>query len=459
MNTRGPLTAIVVGAGHRGMLYASYARQHPDELRIVGVADLSSARREMAASAFGLSPAQCHASAEALAQKGKLADFAINGTMDHEHVPTSLPLLAAGYDLLLEKPFATSEAEMRQLVEAARRHGRKVAICHVLRYAPFYAAIRQAVLDGAIGEIINVQAVEHVSYHHMAVGFVRGKWRKVSASHSTMLMAKCCHDLDLIAWMKSGIAPVRVASYGSNTQFRADKAPDGAGTRCLVDCPIEPECLYSARKHYIDHPERWAFYVWDSLEHLETVTLEDKIASLEGDNPYGRCVWRCDNDVVDHQSVVIAFEDGCTATLNMIGGASKPSRSLHLIGTRGEIQGCLEDSRFVIRHIDPRPGHEYAEEIVDLTVRGDMTGAFGGHGGGDMRLIADFLRVLRGEDPSISSTGLEDSICGHLIGFRADRAREERRGVEIVFSQWRSGAMPDGRAWHDRLTPTSPRLE
>ena len=303
----------------------------------------------------------------------------------------------------------------------------------MLRYTPFYTAVRQQVMDGVIGDVFSVQTIEHVSYHHMAVGFIRGKWSKPSISHSSMLMAKCCHDLDVIAWMKSGIRPRSVASFGNNFQFQPEKAPPGAGTRCLVDCPIEADCLYSARKHYIDHPDRWDFYVWDSLEHIENPTIEQKIHSLETDNPYGRCVWKCGMEVVDHQSLVIEFEDGTTATHNMIGGTSKPSRAIHLIGTRGEIQGVFEDSRFVIRHIDPRPGHEYSEKLVDLTVGGDMHGAFGGHGGGDMRLMADFVRVIRGEPASISTTQIEDSVAGHLIGFCADRAMEEHRVVDLKF--------------------------
>ena len=436
------LTAIIVGAGHRALTYASYAQQHPDELRIVGVADPIEPRRRMVAELYDLAPEQCYASAEDLAAQGKQADFIINGTMDHQHVPTALPLLAAGYEMLLEKPFATNVEEMGQLVEAARRYQRKVVICHVLRFTPFYAAIRQQVIDGAIGDLINIQAVEHVSYHHMGVAFVRGKWNSKQRCFSPMLMAKCCHDLDLITWMKSGTPPVKVASFGSNLQFRPERAPVNAGTRCLVDCPIEADCLYSARKHYIDHPHRWAFYVWDVLQHgtpntpaptkhYTELTLDEKVASLQGDNPYGRCVWKCDNDVVDHQSVAIEFADGCTATLNMVGGAAKPSRLIHLIGTKGEIQGALEESRFVIRHIDPRPGHEYSEEVVDLNIAGDMTGAFGGHGGGDLRLMADFLSVLRGEAHSISTTTLEDSVNGHLIGFCADQSMEEERVVNV----------------------------
>lgn len=424
-------TAVIVGAGHRSIIYASYAHHAPAELQIIGVVDPSEGRRQNAAKEFNLTPAQCFRNVEEFVAAPKQADFVINGTMDHLHVSTSLPLLAAGYDILLEKPFATSRDELNQLVAAARKYNRRVSICHVLRYTPFYRAIRERVQRGEIGEVLNVQALEHVSYHHMGVGFVRGKWNRVDRCHSTMLMSKSCHDLDLIAWMKSGVAPVRVSSVGNNFQFRPEKAPPGAGTRCLVDCPIEADCLYSARKHYIDHPERWSFYVWDSIEHIENPTIEDKIASLKGDNPYGRCVWKCDNDVVDHQSVAIEFADGSTATLNMIGGSARPSRKIHIVGTLGEIEGCFEDSKFVVRHIDPRPGHEYTEEVVDLKVQGDMTGARGGHGGGDQRLVQDFLSVLRGETPSISSTSLGDSVNGHMMGFCADESRVTRTVVEI----------------------------
>jgi predicted dehydrogenase len=411
-------------------LYGSYANRHPEEMEVVGVADPSQLRRRIAAEKFNLESSQCFESAAELAQQPKLADFVMNGTMDDQHVETSLPLLEKGYDMLLEKPFATTEEDMWKLVEAVRTHSNKVAICHVLRHSPFYATIRKKVAENSIGEIINIQATEHVSYHHMGTSFVRGKHNNEEFCGSTMLMAKSCHDLDLIAWLKTGIHPRRACSFGNNMQFRPENAPEGAGTRCLVDCPIEKDCLYSARKHYIDHPKRWSFYVWDSIEHMENPTIEDKIESLKT-SPYGRCVWKTDMDIVDHESVVIEFNDGCTATLNMIGGCAKPSRSIHIIGTTGEIQGSLEDSKFVLRRIDPRPGHEYSEEEVDLRVSGDMTGSRGGHGGGDLRLVADFLRYLNGEEPSLSTTDLEDSISGHLIGFSANRSRQENKAIEI----------------------------
>lgn len=419
-----PVTAIIVGAGHRALLYASYALEHPDELRILGVADPDPIRRRHAASIFGFGEDFCFESAEALAEKPRLADAVINGTMDSQHVKTSIPLLRRGYHMLLEKPFAVNEEEMRLLLETARETDRKVMICHVLRYAPFYADIKRRLLNGEIGDIINLQLTEHVSYHHLAVSYIRGKWGNEEACGAPMLLAKCCHDIDLIMWLKSGIAPKQVASFGSDFQFSPEKKPKGAGKRCLTDCAIEDSCLYSAKKHYIDHPDRWSFYVWDCLEHLEHPTIGDKIQSLKTDNIHGRCVWDCNHTVVDHQSVLLNFEDGCTATLNMIGGASKAERNIHIMGTKGEIKGVFDDSVYTIRTIDTPSETGYQEERVDLGIGGDKSGMTGSHGGGDLLLVEDFVRVLRGQEPSISCTGIQDSMLGHLAVFRAEKARK-----------------------------------
>ena len=426
-----PVKAIIVGGGHRSLVYASYAKKHPDKLQIVGIADPQEYRRRQFADLYGFPEGQCFETAEALSRHPKFADAVINGTMDHQHVATAVPLLRAGYHMLLEKPFAVSEPEMWELAEVASKTERMISICHVLRYAPFYEAIKREILKGAIGEIINIQTSEHVSYHHMAVGFVRGKWSNRGRSHSSMLMAKCCHDLDLVMWLKSGIAPIRVSSFGSNMQFKSGKAPAEAGTRCLVDCKIESDCAYSARKQYLDHPKRWAFYVWDALETLDEPTDADREALLRSESPYGRCVWKSDNDVVDHQSVIIEFEDGSTASHNMVGGTSRPCRIIHVIGTTGEITGILDDSQFELMKIDPRPGKEYSRQTVDLRLEGDMHGAFGGHAGGDERLVADFVARIAGEPTSISSTRLEDSLFGHLVGFRADSAMEHGRIEKI----------------------------
>ncbi|WP_282937754.1 Gfo/Idh/MocA family oxidoreductase [Paenibacillus sp. RC67] len=413
-----PLSAVLIGAGQRCMIYASYAEKHPEQLHIAAVVEPDAERRKLAADRFGIEDDRCFDTVAQLIALPKLADAAINGTMDELHVQTTIPLLEAGYDVLLEKPIGVTEEEVLELKRIADANGRKVMICHVLRYAPFYTAIRERIAAGEIGEVVNIQTSEHVSYHHMAVSFIRGKWGSQEKCKSSMLMAKCCHDLDLITWLNGDARPVKVSSFGSLSHFRSDKAPAGAGTRCLTDCSIEESCPYSAKKNYIEQG-RWGFYVWNNHHLGARLSTEDKLESLRTVNPYGRCVWHCDNDVVDRQSVIIEFDNGSTASHNMIGATPKACRILHIIGTKGEIEGVMEDGHFVVRHPDPRPGQSYTEEHVKLDVKDD------GHGGGDLRLVEDFVKMLSGDQTSVMSTTLDQSISGHRIGFAAERSRLE----------------------------------
>ncbi|MFW6156801.1 MAG: Gfo/Idh/MocA family protein [Armatimonadota bacterium] len=417
-----PVTAVIVGAGHRGVGYANLSLQKPEMLNIVGVADPDELRREKAAERFDVPKEHLYETAQEMAQVPQFADAVINGTMDLDHVPTTLPLLGAGYDVLLEKPICPTREELLELLQTVRRTGRTLMIGHVLRYAPFYVAIKERLLAGEVGDVYAVHSTEAVSYHHMAAAFVRGRWSRRETN--PMLLAKCCHDLDLITWYSSGVRPTRVSSMGARTIFREENAPEGSGTRCLVDCEIEAECPYSARKNYLEQ-RRWGAYAWEAIEHIERPTEEDRERSLREDNPFGRCVYRCEGDVMDHQSVIIEFENGATASHDMITATSRPGRTVHIWGTDGEIEGFMEDGAFVVRHPDPREGHEYSEERVDLDISGAM------HGGGDMRLVEDFIRAIRGEERSISSTDVLDSVYGHLIAYAADEAMMQRKVVEI----------------------------
>lgn len=422
-----PVTAIIVGAGHRALVYSELAKTNPEMLKIVGVADPNPVRRKHCMEYFGFGEDMCFESAEELAAKGKLADTIINGTMDEVHIETSIPLLECGYDMLLEKPFAVNEEEMRKLVDCAKNHNSKVMICHVLRYSPFYYAIKERIAKGEIGKIINIQTTEHVSYHHLSTSYIRGKWANSDKCHTTMLLAKCCHDIDLMMWMMAETKPVKISSFGSKYQFKPENAPEGAGTICMKDCPLVDTCKFSTKKLYIDHPDRWAFYVWDKLEHIENPTIEDKIALMKSDSPYARCIYKCDNNVVDHQSVLVNFESGATGTHNMVGGSSQSLRRIHIIGTEGEIYGNFEESKFYVSKINPSPDAHNEEcdiEEVDLNVTGDMVGAYGGHGGGDERLTADFVKFIRGEQPSLACTSIFDSVAGHLCVYLADQSRE-----------------------------------
>ncbi|MGN0523396.1 MAG: Gfo/Idh/MocA family protein [Eubacterium sp.] len=432
-----PVTAIIVGAGHRAFVYSELAKTNPDMLKIVGVADPNPVRCKKAMEYFGFGEDMCFENAQELAKKGKLADAIINGTMDHQHLETAVPLLNCGYDMLLEKPFAPNEPDMRQIVECARKNNSKVMICHVLRYTPFYYSIKKRIVNGELGDIINIQTTEHVSYHHLSTSYIRGKWANSDKCHTSMLLAKCCHDIDIMMWMMAETKPTQISSFGGKYQFKPENAPKEAGTICMKDCPLVDSCVYSTKRLYIDHPDRWSFYVWDALENIENPTIEDKIALMKTDNPYARCIYKCDNNVVDHQSVMVNFESGATGTHNMVGGSAEPRRNIHIVGTKGELFGNFEESKYTILKINPSPDAHNEEcdvEEVDLKVTGDMVGAYGGHGGGDERLAADFVKYIRGEKPSLACTSIFDSVAGHLSVYLADESREnggQPMGVRI----------------------------
>ena len=414
-----PVTAIIVGGGHRAFTYAELALTNPEKLKIVGIADPNPFRCEKARKMFGFPKENCFSSAEELAAVPKFADAIINGTMDHQHFETSVPLLKCGYDMLLEKPFVVNMQELESLVDIVKENGNRVMICHVLRYTPFYLAIKERILAGEIGDIISINMFEHVSYHHASTSYVRGKWGNSDICKTPMLLAKCCHDMDIMMWLMGDIKPKTVSSCGSIFQYKPEMAPEGAGEKCLVDCPHVNTCLYSAKRIYIDNPDRWEFYVWSALEDMENATIEDKINLLKGDSPYGKCIYKSGNNVVDHQSVMVNFENGATGTHNMIGGASRPLRRIEIVGTKGEIFGEFEHNDIHVLKINPDPGKEFDEEVIDLSafVQG------GGHGGGDLGLAEDFVNFIRGEKPSVSCTTIFDSVAGHKSIFLAEESR------------------------------------
>ena len=418
------ITAVLVGAGNRADVYASTSLTYPEKLKIVGIVDPDPIRTELMRQKYNVAVENCFSSVEEFVKRDKFADAVINGTMDHLHVQTSIPILEKGYDMLLEKPFAVNESEMNQLLETARAHNSKVVIGHVLRYTDFYKSIKKHILDGEIGDIISAELCEHVNYTHMAVSYVRGKWRSEKLCFAPMLLAKSCHDMDIMIWMLGNAKPVSVASFGSDFQFGPERKPEGAGSRCMVDCPYVDDCIFSAKSNYLSVP-RWEQYVWRCLESENEITIEKVADSLKKNNPYGKCVWDFERDGnVDHQTVIVNFSNGATGSFNMIGGSAKSERNIHIVGTRGEIKGTFEDSRYVIRRMAPNTESYYTEEVYELNVIGDKIGAKGGHGGGDINLTLDFIDYLNGEAPSCSCATLEDSAISHLTVYRADKARK-----------------------------------
>ena len=426
------IKVVLVGAGNRADVYASLALVKPEKLKVVGIVDPDPVRRGLMQEKYSVEDANCFDSVEEFVKRDKFADAVINGTLDNIHVVTSIPILEKGYDMLLEKPFCIHEDEMWQLKEVADRCGSKVMICHVLRYTPFYTAIKKRIMSGEIGDVMNIQLTEHVSYHHWCVSYVRGKWANESVCGSPVLLAKSCHDIDLMMWLKGGAKPVEVSSFGSDFQFNPGTKPQNAGHYCLLDCPaeVEAECIYSARKNYLEPNIHWTQYAYKNIEGQELTYENCRKGLMDKNSNYSKCVWDCPHDVVDNQSVIVRFADGAIGTFALVGSTAKPERNIHVIGTKGEIKGVFQDSRYVVRKA--KEDNSYEEVVYDLNLTGDMDGEKGGHGGGDSRLTEDFVDFLNGAEPSISCTSLDDSIYSHLTVFRAEKARKNGV-VETVF--------------------------
>ena len=411
---------VLVGAGDRGMIYARQSLAPQSQFQISGVVEPNALRRKKAQELFRLPDHRLYESVESLVRDEKIADAAFNCTMDALHTVTSLPLMEKGYHILLEKPIAVTRQDAMRIIDCARRERRIVMVCHVLRYSPFYTAIRRIVRDGEIGRIISIQMAEDVSYFHESVSYVRGFYADPAVCGSGMLLSKCSHDLDLMAWLMDQDLPTRVFSAGSVFQFRPENAPEGAGTRCLVDCKCEQKCIYSARRLYVDHPQRWANRVWNDCALSEGSDAE-KLESLKSENnPYGRCVYKTDLKIVDHQSLLVNFRSGATGTFTMTGGASAPGRSLHIIGTRGEIQGTFEDHAFTVSLIHPDIPGGCLKRQVSVSA-GSRPGD--AHGGGDENILQDFFALLDHREPSICCTSLEASVIGHNIVYGAEESR------------------------------------
>ena len=290
------IDAIIVGAGSRGLAYGRFARDYPREMRVVGLAEPDPLRRARFLAEHEIAPEMIFKDWQSLMGKGrKLAPAVINCTMDRMHFESTMRMLDLGYDALLEKPMTPVLEENLQLVKQAEERGRLLQICHVLRYTPFWQALRRVVQSGALGRVISVTHRENLTYYHMAHSFVRGNWRS-EATSGPMILCKCCHDFDILLW----ILRKRVAwlqSFGSLTHFRRQNAPEGATERCTDPCPAADDCKYEATKRYARDGEGWPL---NAVSY--TPTGAARLERLKSDW-YGRCVYRCDNDVVDHQSV------------------------------------------------------------------------------------------------------------------------------------------------------------
>ena len=396
----------IVGAGQRGAGYAEWIGRQPGA-QVVAVAEPRAHRRERLAREHGVT--QVFSSWEELAALPRLADAAVVSTQDAEHVGPAIALARKGYHLLVEKPLAPTPEECAELVDAVTEAGVLFAVCHVMRYRPYTRLVKQLVDDGRIGEIVSVQHLEPVGHWHYAHSYVRGNWRRTDEA-SFMLLAKSGHDID---WLRHIVGrPIeRVSSFGSLRHFTPSQAPAGSAERCL-DCAVEATCPYSAPRLYLGMV-RAGRTGWPVSVLADEVT-ESSVTTALREGPYGRCVYRSDNDVVDHQVVAMEFAGGTTATFTMTAFTPHVDRRTQIFGTRGFLDGDGTRVRL----------HDFVTEQTQvLEAPSEGPDAEAGHGGGDAGLMTAFTRAVETGDASHILSGPAESLESHLAVFAAERAR------------------------------------
>lgn len=415
---------VLIGAGQRGMIYAKYAREKGHE--IAAVAEPDEIKRGIAGEAFGIPAKYRFMSGKDLLAGPKLGDAAIIATMDRDHFHEAIPAMENGYHLLLEKPISPVPEETLAIEEAAVRTNRHVTVCHVLRYSPFFRALKDAVASGKIGKVITIQHNENIGNFHIAHSFVRGNWRRSDLA-SPLVMQKSCHDMDLLVWL-AGSGCETIASFGDLTYFKEENAPEGSAERCS-ECALKDTCRFSAYKCYLPVAGNWPAAV------LTDNQSEEGLREAIRTGPYGRCVYRCDNNVCDHQVCILRFRNGITATFNLSGFTNKMTRTIKIMGEDGEIRASeaaneIEITRFA--------GNWMTEPETEI-IRPDEGVGF--HSGGDSGIVDDFLSMLEGK-AAANTTDIHESVESHMMACAAEEARLTGTVVSIADFRRKHERMP-----------------
>lgn len=407
-----PLTAVLIGAGHRGHRpFGEYALQHPGELKFVAVVEPDGSRRQRFAELHGIPESARFSTAKQLYKQPRLADILVNASSDRAHVDTTLPAFKLGYHVLLEKPIAASSLQVLRFFKTALRSRSHVWVMHELRWSPFFQHVKTLLEMKTIGEPITWQHSESPAYWHMAHSYVRGNWRRQQET-TPILLAKACHDLDLLIWLLD--RPVKqVHSFGSLTEFRPENAPENAPFRCTDGCPVAHECPYDAKRIYLGKNTDWPASVISADSSLAA-----RRAALEN-GPYGRCVYYCDNDVVDHQVVNLEFSGDATVAFTLTGHGPENTREFTYDGTKGRLTGNFERNTISAWHYpDPVP--------QSFEINADEQG----HGGGDPAMIQAFLHTITANHLP-DYTALAQGVYSHVVGFAAEESRENRTVIEL----------------------------
>ncbi len=414
------LSMIIIGAGGRGCTYAGFAEHHPDMFEVVGVAEPVAERRNFITEHHPKAKNNAYLCWSEILAQPKMADIAVIATMDRMHFEPAMKAIELGYDLLLEKPMAPTPEECKAICEAAEKKGTRILVCHVLRYTAFFKALKDLIDSGRLGRIMSVSHVEGVGNLHQSHSFVRGNWRNEEES-SCMLLQKSCHDMDILQWLV-GSRALRVQSFGELSYFTHDNRPEGAPDYCMDGCPHADSCRFHVEKVYLS-PKSAGFMRQRVAENPEP--QDDVIREKLKKGQFGRCVFACDNDVVDHQIVNLEFENHVYVNFTMnafnIGG-----RVIRIMGTDGEVEAAMNKDYMTFTSLD-------TEEKEEISIFGAVTdeSITSGHGGGDDGIMYALHDLISENKKSKSVCDIRTSYENHMIVFAAEKSRRENLVVDV----------------------------
>ncbi|MBQ4119106.1 MAG: Gfo/Idh/MocA family oxidoreductase [Clostridia bacterium] len=413
---------IVIGCGSRGKTYTDIMKSNfKDDFEVVACAEPIADRRNYIQKTHSIPHDMCFESWEPIFEREKFADLVIIATMDRDHLAPAMAAIEKGYNLLLEKPVAATPEECRMIQKAAEKKGVFVLVCHVLRYTRFFIALKNIIDSGEIGKVMNIQAIESVGDVHQTHSFVRGNWGN-SEKSSCMILQKTCHDMDILAWL-IGKKCTEVHSFGSLSYFKKENAPKGSPEYCYEGCPVGDSCPYNAEKVYVDM--KYGGEGWLDFVATEKVfpTKDDCINAIKN-SPYGRCVFKCDNNVVDHQTVNLKFGDDVYVDFAM-SAFTEGGRVLRIMGTQGEINAKMNGDQIEIFNFLTRNTRNY-----DFDSAATDEAITGGHGGGDTGIIYALRDLMNGK-VSNSVCEIGESCDNHMISFAAEESRLTGKAINI----------------------------
>ncbi len=408
------MKVALIGAGQRGNIYATYMKEKMD-VEIVAVVDISKEKLERAKEKYDVSDDMLFESFNLFLKKNLELNAVIISTMDRDHYKETIACLKAGYDILLEKPISPDPRECMEIEAVAKECDRRIMVCHVLRYTNFFAAIKNIIDSGEIGKVVTIDHAENVGNFHMAHSFVRGNWRN-SRESSPIILQKSCHDMDILVWL-TGSRAERISSFGNLSFFKKENAPEGSADRCL-ECPVHDKCRFDVRKAYLPVRGGWP------AEVICKDQSEEGLMEAFKTSPYGRCVYKCDNDVCDNQVTTILFENGVTATFHLSGLTDKMHRVIKVMCEHGEIFGDDYSNELIVTHYSSNALYEGESRTMNVVSEE------GFHGGGDYGLTRDFVNMI-GDSGAKALSSIDKSIESHMMAFAAEEARITGKTVSM----------------------------